>query len=274
MIDLKSAIVRKGEMRVAEIDVNSISPNPGQPRKIFSEADMESLTNSVRRHGVLQPLLVRETIRGRYELIAGERRLRAAKAAGLKKVPAIVRDRDDETSAIEAIVENIERRDLNFFEEAQALMRLMVTFNLTQEEMAKRIGRDQSTVANKMRILRLDENLRKKILENALTERHARLLLKLPADRRGAALNEIIAKGMNVAKSERFVSGLLKEKKRPKKPVYLIKDVRIFINTINNALAVMKGSGINASTQVSDLGDAIEYIIHIPKSTKIAAPGA
>ena len=235
--------------RVLFLPVSTISPNPGQPRKCFSQEGLEELAASIREHGVLQPLSVRKAAGG-YELISGERRLRAARMAGLQEVPCIVVSVDSEGSSLLALVENLQRRDLDFVEEAAALAKLIRTYDLSQEEAARRIGKSQSAVANKLRLLRLSPQVLTLLREYGCTERHARALLRLEGeDRQLAAARHVVEHRLTVAKTEQYIDQLLARAERAKKrkPVILVKDVRFFLNTVTKGLNLMKTAGVDAA---------------------------
>lgn len=254
--------------RVSYIPVDQIVPNPGQPRKVFDEETLGELADSIAMHGILQPLLVRQNERGEYELISGERRLRAARLAGLSEVPCILSGIEREQSAVYALIENLQRQDLHFFEEAEGIGKLIVTYGLTQEETALRLSKKQSTIANKLRLLKLGPAVRRRILEAGLTERHARALLKLPEESRQlAALDQIISRGLNVAKSEQLIEDMLAAPKTKPKRIMVVKDLRLFINTINHAVMVMRNAGISAVSTKRETPNYIEYVIQIPKSS-------
>ena len=251
--------------KVVLIDVEQIAPNPSQPRQLFSEEKIDQLADSIKQNGLLQPLTVRKKADGGYELICGERRLRAGKKAGLEKLPCIVLETDERQSAVLALVENIQRDDLTFFEEARAIHSLIVEWGIKQEEAAERLGKAQSTVANKLRLLKLDETEQEMILESGLTERHARALLKIenPLLRR-TALTAIAEKQMNVGQAERYIDEILTEPRPEKKRLLLVKDVRLFLNTINKALDTMKRAGIPAEAIKKQENEFIEYVVRIP----------
>ena len=255
------------EQRVLQLPTEEIFPNPYQPRAVFSSDELLALSESIRQNGILQPLIVRK-VGEQYELVAGERRLRAAKLAGLTNVPCIVMEVNDRNSAILALVENIQRSDLNCFEEAAALEKLITCYGMTQEDAAMQLGRAQSTVANKLRLLRLSEEERRLILEHQLTERHARALLRLGnTEVRMAALAKIIRLGLNVEKSEMMIDEMIgqhREKENFRKRSVLLKDVRLFANTINHAVETMQAAGIPAASQKMQFDDYIEYRIRIP----------
>lgn len=249
------------------INIDEIKVNPFQPRKKFNNSDLDELCESIKQFGVLQPLLVRK-INNEYELIAGERRLRASVKAGLTTVPCILTEMDDEKSAAISLIENLQRKDLDYFEEAEGIKRLIDVFGYTQEETAKILGKSQPSIANKLRLLRINNGLRKLITENGLTERHARALLVLDDDsKRKLAIDRIISLQLNVEQSEKLIEKIKENKPIGKaKPLKLVfKDTRIFTNTINNALKVMKDSGINAISKKRENDEYIIYMLKIPK---------
>ncbi len=252
--------------RVLFLPVAEITPNPSQPRVRFSSQGLEELAASIREHGILQPLSVRR-VGGGYQLVSGERRLRAAVMAELTTVPCVVVSAGELESSLLALVENLQRRDLDFLEEAQAIRQLIVSFRLSQEEAARRIGKSQSAVANKLRILKLDPDLLKQLQEADLTERHARALLRLPEESRPAALEHIIRKELTVAQSERYIASLLMEPAPPRRqPQILIKDVRLFLNTVERGLDMMRSAGVEASAQRQEEPETIVLTIRIPRS--------
>ncbi len=253
--------------KVLSIHIDQILPNPYQPRKLFDEEELSGLSESIRSNGILQPLSVRRTTCGNYEIIAGERRFRACKQAGLEHVPCIVMDVDEQKSAILAILENIQRHDLSFFEQAEGIMRLIEEWGVTQEEAALRLGKAQSTIANKLRLLKIPPYLRHKILENGLTERHARALLKFDdPSKMGDVLDCIVARKLNVMETDKLVAEMLQPKKELKRAnrIFIVKDVKIFLNTVEKAIDIMKQSGIAAQSQRLDGEEYIEYTIRIP----------
>jgi ParB family chromosome partitioning protein len=209
---------------------------------------------------------VRINRKGRYELIAGERRLRAAKLAGLAQIPSIIMETGEKDSAVLALLENLHRQDLNFFEQATALSAAIVEWNITQEEAAERLSMAQSTIANKIRLSRIPPEQQRRILEGGLTERHARALLRVSDDeKRAEAIEEIIRRQYNVSQTEKYLESLL-ENRAKKTRIPVVKDIRIFWNTINKALAVMKSAGIRAEAERKEDGSCIEYIVRIPKT--------
>lgn len=262
---------RKGEFlstRVQYIPLGRIRPNPQQPRRGFDEVGLAELAASIRSCGILQPLTVRRAGDG-YELVAGERRLRAARIAGLREVPCLVAQVGEEDSALLALMENLQRRDLDCWEEAQAIARLISRYGLSQEEAARRLGRAQPTVANKLRLLRLPEDVRALLRENGLTERHARALLRLqdPEVQRRAA-GDMVRRGMNVAQAEAYVEKLLQSDQvtPPRgRSTYIIKDVRLFLNSVDRGLHLMRQAGVDAGWNRQDTDREILLTIRIPK---------
>lgn len=262
---------RKGEFlstRVQYIPLGRIRPNPQQPRHSFDEEGLAELAASIRSCGILQPLTVRRAGEG-YELVAGERRLRAARIAGLREVPCLVAQVGEEDSALLALMENLQRRDLDCWEEAQAIARLISRYGLSQEEAARRLGRAQPTVANKLRLLRLPEDVRALLRENGLTERHARALLRLqdPEVQRRAA-GDMVRRGMNVAQAEAYVEKLLQSDQvtPPRgRSTYIIKDVRLFLNSVDRGLHLMRQAGVDAGWNRQDTDREILLTIRIPK---------
>lgn len=262
---------RKGEFlstRVQYIPLGRIRPNPQQPRRSFDEEGLAELAASIRSCGILQPLTVRRAGEG-YELVAGERRLRAARIAGLREVPCLVAQVGEEDSALLALMENLQRRDLDCWEEAQTIARLISRYGLSQEEAARRLGRAQPTVANKLRLLRLPEDVRALLRENGLTERHARALLRLqdPEVQRRAA-GDMVRRGMNVAQAEAYVEKLLQSAQvtPPRgRSTYIIKDVRLFLNSVDRGLHLMRQAGVDAGWDRQDTDREILLTIRIPK---------
>ena len=256
------------------IRISEIVRNPNQPRRYFDPEAIATLAESIRQYGVLNPLTVRRTANGGYELVAGERRLRAARVAGLTDVPCLLINADGEVSSVIALVENLQRRDLDFFEEANGFKRLIEQFGLTQEEAARKVGKTQSAVANKLRLLRLSQQNMELIRCNNLTERHARALLRLndEADRINVT-NYIIEHELNVSRTEEYIDEFLKAKENPqpvvepesgKHVVRLFKDVRFFLNTLNRAVGVMVDAGIGATVKQQESDDGLTLTICIP----------
>ncbi|MCR5110310.1 MAG: ParB/RepB/Spo0J family partition protein [Ruminococcus sp.] len=258
--------------KVIEVDVADIVPNPYQPRTEFTDADISSLADSIAQNGILQPLSVRK-VGEKYELIAGERRLRAAKICGFTVVPCIVHDISDRNSAILALVENIQREDLTFFDEAIAIEKLINYYGMTQEDAAAKLGKAQSTIANKLRLLRLSEDERKLIMQFSLTERHARALLKLgSAEDRLHILEKVTANHLNVERTEKLIEeyiGQEKVKQSYKKRSKVFQNVKIFVNTINKAVETMQAAGISADSKKIQNEDYIEYRVRIPIQKRV-----
>lgn len=257
------------------IPIESVRPNPYQPRREPEKAALEDLSRSIRQYGLMQPIVVRQINGCDYELIAGERRLRACRMAEMERIPAIVVKASGTDSAVMALIENIQRENLGYIEEAEAFCALLSEHGMTQEELAAKLGKNQSTIANKIRILKLSPEIRRLLAENNLTERHARALLRLSDEKsRMKALNAIIRRGLNVVKSEELVESIIEKKKAAaaEKPhsIRIFKDVRIFSNTIRQAVDMMKKSGIAAMSTKTENDDFIEYTIKIPKNLKNA----
>ncbi len=265
--------------QIQAIAVHQIRPNPAQPRAEFTEEALVTLADSIKQYGILQPLTVRpipnpDTEGAIYELVAGERRLRASKLLGLPTVPCIILQIDGKKSAELAIIENIQRQDLNIFEEASAIAALIDLYALTQDEIAKRLSTSQSYVANKLRILRLSAFEREKILRHNLTERHARALLRIDSpEGRAAVLREIISRGLNVAATEEYIERFLqaKEPKKKRQTKIILKDIRIFYNTIDKAISTVRSAGVNIISSKAETPDAIELTIRIPKKPGMPA---
>ena len=251
---------------VLQIDINKIEANPNQPRKEFDERSLMELAHSIYQNGILQPISVRQNENSSYEIIAGERRYRAAIIAGLKEIPCIIIDADEKQAALFSLIENIQRHDLSFFEEAQAIQRLISYYGLSQEEAAKKLGKAQSTLSNKLRILKLPEEIQSSIIKFGMTERHARALLKLEDEKKQQlAVKIIVEKRLNVSQTEALIEKMLEGPKPRQKIIMLFKDVRIFVDTINNAISMMKESGIKAESNQIETENYIEYTVRIPK---------
>ena len=262
--------ILKNENKISDIPIIKIRPNKAQPRKVFNEEDLNALSQSIAENGILQPLTVRKVSTTEYELIAGERRLRASVMAGLRKVPCIVIKCSEKESAVYALLENLQRSDLGMFEEARGVSRLIRRYGLTQQEAAVKLGKTQSTIANKLRLLRLTYEEQEWIENAGLSERHARALLKLGDEgARREALSKIISENLNVQQSENLINLMLnsspKNNKKQGTSKAVIKDVRIFVNTINKAIDTMRLAGIDAQSDKTDTDNFIEYTIRIPK---------
>ena len=260
--------------KIINLPVGAIKPNPHQPRRQFSPEDLQELRDSIRLYGILQPLTVRKTGPTTFELVAGERRLRAAVLAGVDSVPCILLNVDDRQSGLLALVENLQRKDLDFIEEAEGLRSLIHTYGLSQEEAARCISKSQSAVANKLRILRLPPALLERLRTQGLSERHARALLRLedPAAQ-AAALDFIIRNDLTVARAEEYIEAMLRasaeteaKKKKKKSPVVVLKDVRIFLNTVTRGLSMMNRSGVKAVCERADTEGELVLTIRIPRA--------
>ncbi|QQY80906.1 nucleoid occlusion protein [Keratinibaculum paraultunense] len=266
--------MKNEQPEIKYIPIESIRPNPYQPRKDFNKKALEELSQSIKTFGLIQPISVRKIQDETYELIAGERRLRASELANLEEVPAIIVDYKDNESAMVALVENLQREDLNFIEEAEGYNNLIIDHGFTQQQLAERLGKSQSTIANKLRLLKLPEDIQKDLIEHNLTERHGRALLKLPDEQlKREVLDKIIKNELNVNKTEKLVNEILddltKEKVEEQKPsVKGLISMRIYLNTIKNAYTAIKESGIDAKYDEKDKGDFVEVTIQIPKNCK------
>lgn len=257
------------DKNVKSISVELIQPNTYQPRKYFNEEAIEELAQSIKAYGIIQPISVRKAEEDRYELVAGERRFRAAKKIGLKEVPAIIINITDKDSAVIALLENLQREDLNFIETAEAYQNLIKEHSYTQDQLAQVIGKKQSTIANKLRILKLDKEVRDMLLENNLTERHGRALLKLPnVEMQKAILKKVIEKSLNVKKTEELIERELLSLTEQevaadgKKRIKGIFSPRVYMNTIKQ---VFDKYGIEANYKSKELEDSIKVTITIPK---------
>lgn len=258
------------EVKVVKVPITQIFANPYQPRKTFDEAALSELSESIAQYGVLQPLLVSPAEDGRYMLIAGERRLRASRMARLMEVPVIISEYTSQQIAEIALIENLQREDLHYLEEAEGYEQLMEQFHLTQEAMAARVGKKQSTIANKLRLLRLSPTVRKVLVDAALSERHARALLKLPDDtRRLEALEVIIAKKYSVRQTEEYIAKLL-DAKQPEKQrrMVIVNDVRIYLNSIKQVVGAIKDVGIPVSMEQTLDGDEVVVSLRIKNQKK------
>ena len=253
--------------KIVDIPIDFVKPNPNQPRRHFDSQELTSLAKSISQDGIIQPLTVRR-VEKYFELISGERRLRAGKIAGLKTVPCIIVDISDKRSAILALIENIQRADLNFFEEAEAIAMIIQEFNITQEETAMRLGMAQSTVANKLRLLKIPPHERAILFNNKLTERHARALLKInDENKRREVLNYIIENNLTVDATEKYIKSCEEKEKIEesyKKRSPILKDIKLFFNTVDKAVKVMQLAGVDAEVKKQKHDGIIEYTILIP----------
>ena len=261
---------------VCQIPIHAIMPNPYQPRRVFDSESLEGLTESIKKYGVLQPITVRRLFSGEYELVAGERRLRASALAGMLKIPAIIVNLNDSDSAVVALVENIQRENLSFMEEAEAYRNLLYQHGLTQEELALSIGKTQSSVANKIRLLKLSKLIREIIKDHRLSERHARALLRLKTEEEQLkALEKITTKNLNVQQTDELIDSMLESEetalqsiKRPILKTTSLKDMRLFTNTMRHAVELMRRHGIEAKSIETEYDEYIEYVITVPKEFK------
>ncbi|SCJ76263.1 ParB/RepB/Spo0J family partition protein [Neobittarella massiliensis] len=250
--------------KVVSLPVSQIRPNPAQPRLRFDAYELISLAESIRQNGLLQPITVREVGDG-YELISGERRLRATKLAKLRQINCIIVDTDEQQSAVFALLENIQRQDLDYFEQARGIKKLIECWGITQEQAAARLGMAQSTLANKLRLLGLEEDLQKYVVEQKLSERHARALLTVDRAHRMEVAQTVCARHLNVVQTEEYIEKMEMAAKKPqRRNLFIVKDVRIFLNTVGKAIDMMKQAGVDAVANTTQCGDYIEYNIRIP----------
>ena len=275
-------VLKFSEMRlkkdkvVFQLPIDKIRSNPYQPRKYFNRAALEELADSIKTYGVLQPITVRKMSGGFYELVAGERRLRASELAGLETIPAILMQVSDSDSAVMAFIENIQRQNLSFLEEAEGYRNMMEDYGLTQEELAAKLSKSQSSIANKLRVLKLEDSVKKLLLEYHFTERHARALLKLPDEQtRLFALSRMIQEDMNVKKTEELVETTLEEM-RPRTPekgeqrekrYVRSADFRLFTNTIKQSVEVIRKSGMEVVYEDKQDEDGCEIVIRIRRNS-------
>lgn len=269
--------------QVLNLELDKLVPNPYQPRKVFDDMQLEELTRSIKEMGVIQPIVVRK-VGDKYEIVAGERRFRASQKAGLTYVPAVVREFTDRELAEVALVENLQRADLNYFEEAEGYQRLIKDFSLTQEEIAQRVGKSQPTIANKLRLLKLDPLVRENIMVELLTERHIRALLKLSSpEEQMMILKEIYQNELTVRETEILIEDylagnvtfqeeeVLDEDQVPQKRQKIkriFKDMRIYLNTIKSAVTAIEEAGLNVEMTQEDYDDYIELKIKLPRIKK------
>ena len=254
-----------------EIAIEQICLNPEQPRKIFQQAELMELRDSIREFGVLQPVIVKKDKYGLYILIAGERRVRAAKLAGLTKIPAIIKNTDEKNAALIALVENVQRENLNYIEEAYAYKKLIDDYGLSQGDIARKVGKQQSTISNKIRLLGLPPEIREVLAKEQLTERHARVLLKLPDEEiRRSVLERIINYGLNVKQSEKLVEEILIKKEEEIRKANKIKYInyKIYINSIKKVFSEISKMEKDAVFTQEDKGEFIEVRIKIPKNQR------
>ena len=255
---------------VISVPVSSIEPNPAQPRVFFDDYALTQLAVSIQQNGIMQPLIVRKTERG-YQLIAGERRLRAAKLVNLDYVPCIVSEKEDRESAVMAILENIQRADLNYLEEAAAIRGLIEHYGLTQEEAAQRLGIAQSTVANKLRLLRLSNSEKEAVLKYGLNERQARAILRIPEGRREQAAREIFTRQLNTMQTDRYIDEFImqiEEEQKPKPKIITrtnpMNTLGLYLNSFKKTVDLMKTAGIPCDFSKKKTEEFVEYTVKIP----------
>lgn len=257
----------KNETTVQQISPGLIDPCPYQPRKLLNKQALEDLSENIKENGILQPLTATKLTNGRYQLIAGHRRLLAASKAGLETVPVIILDKSQEEVAVLAVIENLQREDLNFFEQAMAIQSLMNNLKLTQVQVGQKLSLSQPAVANKLKLLQFSKEQQTKILAFNLTERHARAVSRLPAEKQDMALDHIIKNNLNVSATDRYINSLLSPtRKHKKKTIINIKDIRIFTNTINKAVKIIQSAGVKADYSTQEDENYIHYQISVPKA--------
>lgn len=257
---------KRNDRKLVSVSPDKIIPSPFQPRREFDYYELLELSASIRQNGIIQPLTVRKSGE-RYELISGERRLRASVMAGLKTVPCVVVKANDRECSLMCLIENIQRTDLSFFEEADGIKRLMNEFSLSQTEVAEYLSMAQSTLSNKLRLLKLSREQRERITSGKLTERHARAFIRLPEERRDEVINRALAEQLTVSETENLVNSILAPITVHKVPdrKCAIGDIRIFTNSISKMIGSMRRSGVDAESKKSETDSYIEYTIRIPK---------
>lgn len=261
---INDKIVSAGQVLL--IPNEKIYPNPHQPRRVFDQGELVNLAISIRMNGILQPITVRETGKG-YELVSGERRLRASRLAGMIVVPCIVIDVNEFKSAVFSLIENIQRQNLGYFEEALGIENLLNEFAISQDEAAKKLGKAPSTVSNKLRLLNLPKKAQELLMQHNLSERHARALLRLKEEDIIWVLEKIIEKKLNITQTEKFIEEVRSNSSENKRQTRrMFSDVKIFVKTIDNAVRTMKNAGIQARLKRKDTGSSYIYEIEIPKS--------
>ena len=264
---VQTATEQKQGEEIMELSIAEIQPNPFQPRLYFDPAQLEELSNSIREYGVLQPVIVR-LVDGKYQLVSGERRFRASMLAGKESIPALIRQLSDREVAEMALIENLQREDLNYFEEAEGYARLIQEFQITQEEVAKKMGKSQPTIANKLRLLQISQRVRKEISVDVITERHVRSLLKLKNEEQQLdVLNRIYKNNLNVRQTDDLIENVLiaeeeniREQKK-KKMMKAIKDMKIFVNTIKGTVKTIQDAGMPVEISESENDEYLEVVI-------------
>ncbi|MBU9722306.1 MULTISPECIES: nucleoid occlusion protein [Bacillaceae] len=262
-------VVDEEKEEVIKIPVNEIVPNRYQPRTIFQDDKIEELAQTIKTHGIIQPIVVRNRD-GNYEIIAGERRWRAVQTLGWETIPAVIREFNDSQTASIALIENLQREGLTAIEEATAYAKLLEIHNLTQESLAQRLGKGQSTIANKLRLLHLPESVKEALLKREITERHARALIKLKeADIQEKVLNRILNDDLNVKQTEEIVKRLTEKEEKPakQKPIRkgFSRDMRLAMNTIRKSVDMVTQTGMNLDTSEEEHEDYYQFTIKIPK---------
>ena len=260
--------------KLTRLPVGEILPNPNQPRRCFDQQELDKLSRSIAANGLLQPISVRRLDRNSYELIAGERRLMACKALGMDKIPAIVVEMQESDSAVMALVENLHRADLNYFEEAEAIAKLMEDGRLTQQQVAKMLCKTQPAIANKLRLLRISPTVRELLVQNGLTERHARALLMVEdPQQQEEILHHIIKMGLNVAQTESYIQrGLKRHPQEKASRLVVVKDVRLLFNSISKAVDAIKEGGFEVETMQTEDDRYVNYVVRIPKERVYVKP--
>lgn len=255
--------------KVISIPLADIVSNPYQPRKHFDEHAIRELAESIRENGLLQPITVRKNSKGKFELVAGERRTLAFRLLRKIDIPAIVESFSDEQSSTLALIENLQRENLNYFEQAMAIANIMKDQKLTQNQVSVKLGMAQSTVANKLRLLQFEPQVHSALLDSNLTERHARAMLKIAdSNCQLAVIDYVVKNGLNVDQTEKYIhSVLINGNKSKNKKLFIVKDMRLFINSLNKAVNTMRGAGISVDSQKSETDNYLEYVIRIPKNS-------
>lgn len=258
----------KQSYHVFQIPVHLIKPNPSQPRKVFDEEMLGELAESIKQYGIMQPISIRKIMTNYYEIVAGERRLRAIKLLGMETIPAIIVNVTEKDSAVLALVENLQRENLNYMEEAKGYQHLINDYELKQQELAKQLGKSQSTIANKLRLLQLSAEVQEILLGSILSERHARALLKLPSDSLQLKVIKMMIEGnLNVSQSEKLIQKIITiDDKKEEEPVVkrYLKDIRLFTNTIKQAVDMVQSSGLDVDYQIKQTETSYEINISIP----------
>lgn len=264
--DVIKDIYKKGEDKIVKLAAEKIHPSRYQPRLRFDEYALMELAQSIKENGLIQPITVREDKEG-YEIIAGERRYRACLIAGYQEIPAYIMSPTEEQAAQMALVENVQRENLSAIEEAKSYVQIMRQAGLTQEEVAQKIGKSQSAVANKIRLLNLPEEIQQGVIEGKLTERHARALLKAPEDKQRQIFFRIIREKWNVKETDTYIDKLVHKKKRKRKTTTkgFTRNMKVVINSVNQCVEMIQKLGIDVSQETQEEDDELKIIIHVPK---------